>query len=51
MKEGEGADDKEYLAMSEYKRLVMATLFVPQTPEEAEKLEVSKNARIAAAYL
>ena len=54
VKEGEGADDKEYLAiMSEYKQLrrndpVRATKLL----KKAEKLrKVSKNARIAAAYL
>ena len=54
MKEGEGADDKEYLAvMSEYKQLrrndpVRATKLL----KKAEKLRnVSKNARIVAAYL
>ena len=54
VKEGEGADDKEYLAvMSEYKQLrrndpVRATKLL----KKAEKLKnVSKNACIAAAYL
>ena len=55
--EGEGADDKQYIAlMSEYKKMRhregdAASYLLDQAEKLSETGDVSKNAKIAAAYL